>query len=94
LEFPHAPRSLRQRYAASRRRSRRVTIPALLGHFLTIAKLEGHDIRVLIFGMGREVAISRCIPVLVEATTNRRDLPRTVLLAPPFRSGQRPVKVG
>jgi hypothetical protein len=31
--------------------------------------------------MGREVARSRYIPVLVKATTNRHDRPRTVLLA-------------
>ena len=54
----------------------------LITHFLIIVKLEDHDIRVPILGMGREVAISRRIPVLVKATTNRHDLPRTVLLAP------------
>ena len=32
--------------------------------------------------MGREVAISRHIPVLVKATSNGHDLQRTVLLAP------------
>jgi hypothetical protein len=32
--------------------------------------------------MGGEVAISRCIPVLVKATTNRHDFQRTDLLAP------------
>ena len=45
-------------------------------------KLKDYDVRVLIFGMGREVARFRRIPVLVKATTNRHDLPRTVLLAP------------
>ena len=45
-------------------------------------KLEDHDVRVPILGMGREVAISRRIPVLVKATPNRHDLPRTVVLAP------------
>jgi hypothetical protein len=34
--------------------------------------------------MGREVAIYRRIPVLVKATTNLHDLPRTVLLEPFF----------
>ena len=43
------------------------TILALIGHFLIIAKLEDHDIRAPILGMGREVAISRRIPVLVES---------------------------
>ena len=55
--------------------------PALVGHFLIIEKLEDHDIRVPILGMGREVAILRRIPVLVTATTNLHDLPRTVLLS-------------
>jgi len=32
--------------------------------------------------MGREVAISRRVRILFETTTNRHDLPRTVLLAP------------
>jgi hypothetical protein len=41
------------------------TILALVGHFLIIVKFEQHDIRALMFGMGREVAIYRCIPVLV-----------------------------
>jgi hypothetical protein len=64
-----------------RRPSRRGTILALLGHFLIIAKPEDHDIRAPILGMGREVARLRHIPVLVIATANRYDLPRTVLLA-------------
>jgi hypothetical protein len=34
--------------------------------------------------MGGEVAIARCIPVLVIATTDLHDLPRTVLLEPLF----------
>ena len=38
------------------------TILALVGHFLIVAKLEDHDVRVPILGMGREVAISRRIP--------------------------------
>ena len=62
--------------------SRRGTILALVGHFLIIAKLEDHDIRVPILGMGREVAISRRIRILFITTTNLHDLPRTVLLAP------------
>jgi hypothetical protein len=45
-------------------------------------KLEDHDIRAPILGMGREVAIARRIPVLVKATTDRHDLPWTILLAP------------
>ena len=61
--------------------SRRVTILALAGHYLIIAKIEDHDIRALIFGMDREVAISRFIPVLAKATSNLHDLERTVLLA-------------
>ena len=47
-------------------------------------KIEDHDVRVLIFGMGREVAIAGRIPVLVKATTNRHDLPRTVQFSPLF----------
>ena len=62
--------------------SRRVTILALVGQFLIIAKLEDHDIRVPILGMGRVMAISRRIRILFITTTNRHDLPRTVLLAP------------
>ena len=46
---------------------------------LIIVKLEDHDIRAPILGMGVVMAISRCIPVLVKATTNRHDLPRMVL---------------
>ena len=42
-----------------------------------IVKLEDHDIRAPIFGMGRVVAISRDIRILVITTTNRHDLPRT-----------------
>ena len=64
------------------RPSRRVTILALIGHFLIIVKLEDHDIRAPILGMGREVAISRLIRILVITTTNLHDLERTVLLAP------------
>jgi len=45
-------------------------------------KLEDHDIRVPILGMSREVAIARCIPVLVIATSNVHDLERTVLPTP------------
>jgi hypothetical protein len=55
---------------------------ALLDHSLVIEKLENHDIRVLIFGMGREVAIKRGIGILFQTTTNRHDLQRTVLLHP------------
>jgi hypothetical protein len=62
------------------RPNRRGTILALVGHFLIIVKLEDHDIRAPIFGMGREVAIKRCIRILFKTTTNRHDLPRTVVL--------------
>ena len=48
--------------------------------FLIIVKLEDHDIRAPILGMGREVASSRRIRVLFKTTTNRHDLQRTVLL--------------
>ena len=51
-------------------------------------KMKDHDICVPILGMGREVARFRRIPVLVKATTNRHDLPRTVLLAPAAQSRQ------
>jgi hypothetical protein len=45
--------------------------------------LEDHDIRFPILGMGREVAILRCIPILVKATSNLlHDLQRTALLHP------------
>lgn len=54
---------------------------ALGGHFL-IVKLEDHDVRVPVLGMGGEVAIARCIPVLVITTSNLHDLQRAVLLAP------------
>jgi hypothetical protein len=47
-------------------------------------KLEDHDVRASIFGMSREVAIARRIPVLAKATTNRHDLPRTVQVSPLF----------
>ena len=62
--------------------SRCVTILALAGHFLIIVKIEDHDIRVPILGMGREVAIFRRIRILFKTTTNLHDLERTVLLAP------------
>jgi hypothetical protein len=47
---------------------------------VNFVKLEDHDIRTPILGMGCEVAFSRRI--LFKATTNRHDLPRTVLLDP------------
>ena len=47
-----------------------------------IEKMIDHDVRVLIFGMGREVAIKRGIGILLITTTNRHDFQRTVLLAP------------
>ena len=62
--------------------SRRAAILALIGQFLTMAKLEDHDVRASIFGMGRVVAIKRGIGILFKSTTNRHDLPRAVLLAP------------
>ena len=34
-----------------------LTILALIGHFLVIVKLEDHDIRAPILGMGRVMAI-------------------------------------
>ena len=43
------------------------TILALVGQFLIVAKLEDHDVRVPILGMGREVAIYAPHPVLVES---------------------------
>ena len=55
---------------------------ALIDQFLIIAKLEDYDIRAPILRMGRVVAIYRHIPVLVIATANLRDLPRTALFAP------------
>jgi hypothetical protein len=53
----------------------------LIGHFLILAKIEDHDIRVPILGMGREVASFRRIRILFKTTTNLHDLERTVLLA-------------
>ena len=41
------------------------TILALIGPSLIIVKLEDHDVRAPILRMGREVALSRRIPVLV-----------------------------
>jgi hypothetical protein len=61
---------------------RLATISALLGRSLIIVKLEDHDIRAPILGMSREVARSRHAPVLLIPTSNRHDLPRTVLLDP------------
>jgi hypothetical protein len=69
-------------WVLARRPGRRGTILTLVGPSLIFVKLEDHDIRAPILGMGRDVAISRRIPVPVKATTNRHDLPRTVLLAP------------
>ena len=51
----------------ARRPSRRATILTLIGHSLIIVKLEDHDIRVTILGMGREVAISRRIRILFKS---------------------------
>jgi hypothetical protein len=45
-------------------------------------KIEDHDVRAPIFGMGREVASSCCIWIFFKTTTNSNDLPRTVVLAP------------
>ena len=47
-------------------------------------KIIDHDVRVLIFGMGREVAIKRGVGILFQTTTNRHDLPRTVQFSPLF----------
>jgi hypothetical protein len=49
---------------------------------LIVDKLPDHDIGVSILGMGREVASSRRIRILVIATTYLHDLERTALLAP------------
>ena len=49
---------------------------------MELRKLEDGDIRAPILGMGREVAISRCIRILFQTTTNRHDFEWTVLLAP------------
>ena len=38
--------------------------------------MKDHDVRALIFRMGREVAIKRCIRILFTPTTNLHDLPR------------------
>jgi hypothetical protein len=38
--------------------------------------MKNHDVRALIFGMGREVTISRRIRILFTTTTNRHDLQR------------------
>ena len=46
--------------------------------------MENHDVRVLIVGMGCEVAFFRRIPILVTPTTNRDDLHRAALLEPLF----------
>jgi hypothetical protein len=43
--------------------------------------MPDHDICIPIFGMSREVAISRGIRILSKTTTNLHDLPRTALLA-------------
>ena len=61
--------------------ARREAILAFIGKFLIIAKLEDDDFRAPILGMGREVAVSRRIPVVVKATTNPY-VQRTVQLAP------------
>jgi len=37
--------------------------------------IKNHNVRVLIFGVGREVAINRGISILPTITTNRHDLP-------------------
>jgi hypothetical protein len=63
---------------------RRSTILTLIGPSLIFVKLEDHDIRAPILGMGREVARSRHVPVLVIPTSNLHDFPRTVLFQPVF----------
>jgi|GEM_PF-5498998 hypothetical protein len=40
-----------------------------------LAKMNNHDVRAPIFGVGREVAINRGISILPTITTNRNDLP-------------------
>jgi len=44
--------------------------------------MKDHHVRVPILGVGREVALFRCILILSKTTTNRNDLERTVLLVP------------
>jgi hypothetical protein len=67
---------------------------ALVGQFLIIVKLEDHDIRAPILGMGRVVALSRRIGILFKTTTNRHDLPRTDLLGSAARFHQLREKAG
>src|SRR5260370_1922636 len=55
--------------------------PALVGRSLIFVKPEDDDIRAPILGMGREMAISRCIRILVITATNLHELERTALLA-------------
>jgi hypothetical protein len=40
-----------------------------------LAKMNNHDFRALVFGVGGEVAINRGIPFLPTITTNHNDLP-------------------
>ena len=54
-------------------------VASLVGRFLIIEKVPDHDIRIPIFGVGSEVPISRGIRILVIATRNLHDLPRTRL---------------
>jgi hypothetical protein len=66
----------------ARRPGRWIAILALVGRSIISVKLEDHDIRAPILGMGREVSSSRSIRILFKVTTNRHDLQRTVLLDP------------
>ena len=55
-------------------------IPALIGHFLVIAKMKYHDVRAAIFRADGVVTIQRHIRILLPTTTNRHNLQRSVLL--------------
>ena len=61
-------------WVLARRPSRRGTILTLIGPSLIFVKLEDHDIRAPIFGMGREVAISRRIRIQMRIGTAMRKL--------------------
>ena len=52
--------------------SRRATLLALVSRSLIIVNVEDHDIRATILGMGRVVAIYRCIRILFQTSTNPR----------------------
>ena len=70
---PQTTSNTPRRVARLCRPNRRATTLTLIGQFLIIAKVEDHDIRAPILGMGRVVAIYRRIPVLAKATSNLHD---------------------